>query len=208
MAGKSALEIRSIPKIWPDSTIIIIGGGPSVKKIDIDLLWKHRTIGVNHAISLGPVDMLWFGDFNFYKSNELKINAFAGLKCTCACEIPELDWPAMKRVRRAEKIWGIESERADAVAWNNNSGGSAINIAYHLGAKRIALVGFDMRRIGSATHFHDFYGKRSKEKDPYIRHMKCFDSIAEDANKLGLEIVNCTPGSKITQFQFVKLESL
>ncbi len=202
------MEIRSIPKIWPDSTIIVIGGGPSVKKIDTDLLWKHRTIGVNHAISLGPVDMLWFGDFNFYKSNELKIDAFAGLKCTCACEIPELDWPHIKRVRRSKKVWGIESERADAIAWNGNSGGSAINIAYHLGAKRVALVGFDMRRIGTSTHFHDFYGKRQKGKDPYIRHMKCFNSITEDAKILGLEIVNCTPGSKITQFPFVKLEDL
>lgn len=208
MAKSHALKVRSIPKIWPDSTIIIIGGGASIKAVDFDLVWKHRTIGVNHAISLGPIDMLWFGDYPWYLTNKKEVDHYAGLKCTCVTQLPEIEWPGIKRLRRSSKILGIESSRADAVCWNNNSGGSAINVAYHLGAKRIALVGFDMQRVDGASHFHNHYPKRNKARDPYVRHLACFGPIAADADRLGLEIVNCTPKSKITDFPFVNLEDL
>ena len=208
--SETALEIRSIPRIWPDSTVIIIGGGLSVAKVDMDVLFnpKFRTIGVNHAFSLGPVDLLWFGDFQWYQDNQVAVHEFAGLKCTCAAQLPEKPWPDIKRVRRSRKLMGVESTRADAVSWNNNSGGSAINVAYHLGAKRVLLVGFDMRRVSGASHFHGHYPKRNRDRDPYPRHLDCFGAIAEDAEKLGLEIVNCTPGSKIKQFPFARLEDL
>lgn len=216
MKGNLALETRSIPKIWPGSTIAIIGGGPSIKEIDTELLFsgKCRTIGVNHGFRIGPVDVLWFGDHSWYEINQASVNNFAGLKLTCDTRLPEMPWPHhIKRIRRCqigskperEGLHGIESQRPDYVRWNNNSGGSAINVAYHLGASRILLLGFDMRRVGAEAHFHDFYPKRKESNDPYKRHLDCFPQIAIDAHDLGLEIINCTPDSAITQFPFMTL---
>ena len=212
---ETALEIRSIPRIWPDSTIIVIGGGPSVAKVDMDLLFnpKFRTIGVNHSFLLGPVDLLWFGDFSWYQANQEAVHDFAGLKCTCATQLPEKPWPDIKRVRRCavakgesrEGLFGIEASAPDRVRWNHNSGASAINVAYHLGASRVVLVGFDMRRIKGKSHYHDHYPEHDNVKDRYEKHLRCFDQIAADAKVLGLEILNCTPGSVIKQFPFVKL---
>lgn len=204
----TALEIRSLPLIWPGSTIAIIGGGPSVAQVNLDVLFKFRTIGVNHAFRLGPVDLCWFGDFGWYETNKNDLAKFAGLKATCCTQLPEENWPGIKRLRRSRKQFGIESERSDAVAWNHNSGASAINAAYHLGAKRVLLVGFDMKRVAGRTHYHNFYGPTPKEKKTYDRHLKGFDQIAIDAMLLGLEIINCTPGSAITQFPFMPLEKV
>lgn len=203
--GSTALEIRSLPRIWPDSTVVILGSGPSVKDADLSLIWSHRVIAINHSFRLGPADMLWFGDLPWYQANERDINSFGGLKCTCCSALPEVPWPGIKRVRRSVKQWGIETERADAVAWNRNSGTSAINVAWHMGAKRVVLVGFDMKARRGKTHFHSYYGKDRKVKS-YDKHLKAFPHVAEDAKRIGLEIVNCCADSAIEQFPVMTLE--
>lgn len=211
--GETALEVRSIPKIWPGATVAILGSGPSIKDVNLDTLFNNRsikTIGVNHAFRLGPVDILWFGDHGWYQANQADIDAFAGLKLTCDTSLPEMPWPHhIKRVRRcdhASDLYGIEAARTDYVRWNNNSGGSAINVAYHLGAAKVLLLGFDMRRVKSRLHYHDHYPERDTKHDPFVKHLPCFTQIAADAEALGLEIVNCTPGSAITQFPTMRLE--
>jgi len=65
-----------------------------------------------------------------------------------------------------------------------------------------------MKRVSGRTHYHDFYGKVPKDKKPYDRHLRGFNQIAIDAGMLGLEIINCTPGSAIEQFPFVPLEKI
>ena len=201
--NESALEIRSIPSIWPGSTIAILGGGSSINEMNLTPVWKFRTIGVNHSFRLGPVDMLWFGDYDIFVDNENDIANFAGLKCTCNTRMPEMPWPGIKRVRRSDNNFGIESERTDMVRWNNNSGASAINVAYHLGAERVLLIGFDMRTVNGKSHFHNRYP--STTRDPYARHLQCFPQIARDAEALGLEIINCTIGSAIKEFPIVNI---
>ena len=93
------------------------------------------------------------------------------------------------------------------VGWNGNTGGAAINLAVHMGAKRILLLGFDMNLDGTQMqHWHDLYGKgpvadeRRKRKLPFARHITCFAFIAADAKKLGVEIINLSPNSAIDNF--------
>ena len=51
------------PQIWKDQTAFILGGGPSLKDADLDLIHDRRVIGVNNAYQLGSwVDVCWFGD--------------------------------------------------------------------------------------------------------------------------------------------------
>jgi hypothetical protein len=51
------------PKIWQNSTAFIIGGGPSIKDLDVTKIQNRRVIGTNNAYQMGDwVDICWFGD--------------------------------------------------------------------------------------------------------------------------------------------------
>jgi hypothetical protein len=122
------------------------------------------------------------------------------------------------------------SRKKGHVSWNKNSGGSAINLAYHLGAKKIVLIGFDMQaashrgprdpadRARVTTHYHGCHRLEIKEENqkkakkrvrdpnaPYRRFLKGFPAIAADAEKLGIELVNT---SLISQIKEIPKKSL
>ena len=197
-----------IPQLWPDSTVFILGGGPSLADMDLTPLHSQRVLGVNQAYKLGPwVDAVYFGDCGWYAQNLTAIRGYAGLKITSCGRCPEFGWRHVHRVRRT-KATGIDSKSRDAVAWNNNSGASAINVAYWLGAKRIVLLGFDMQLRGERKNWHDDYRNEMKNPELFNRHLRGFPQIAKDAQALGLEILNATPDSAVTQFPFVALKDL
>jgi hypothetical protein len=177
--------------------------------MDFTPLHSQRVIGVNQAYKLGPwVDVCYFGDCGWYALNSPQIRGYAGLKITSCGRCPEKGWPDVHRVRRT-KQHGIESDHRDAIAWNNNSGASAINVAYWLGAKRIVLLGFDMHldRAGKKNWHADY---RGEQVTPAIfeKHLRGFPQIARDAGQLGIEILNATPDSAVTVFPMVKLEDV
>lgn len=191
-------------RIWPDSTVYILGGGPSLNDAPLDLIRDERVIGVNNAYLLGDwIDVCWFGDSRWFEWHAKKLlNGFYGLR---ACCVPRLDdHPGIKTLARGKPL-GIET-RPRFVAWNRNSGGSAINLAYHLGARRIVLIGFDMRRVDDRANWHEDHP--CPQRDPYERFLMGFPTIAKDAETLGLEILNATPESAIDAFPIVKLEEV
>lgn len=102
--------------------------------------------------------------------------------------------------------YGITSKK-DFVSWNGSSGACAINLAYHMGAKTIVLLGFDMRRVDGEKNWHSDH-KEHLKADPFSRHLKAFPVIKKDALLLGLTILNATPESAIKQFPFVSLEEV
>ena len=190
-----------IPRIWPDSTVYIIGGGPSIMGMNLEVIRNKRVIGTNHAFQLYPwVDVLYFGDCQFRSMAPL--DAWPGIKVTSCGRVPLLGqgWRGIRRIGRA-KNYGIEHDKPGFVAWNDNTGASAINIAYWLGASCVVLIGFDMHPAGKRHNYHDLYPARARGYDPYKKHMRCWPYIARDAKALGMEIINATPGSAITDFE-------
>ena len=60
---KNKFEPWTPPKIWEGQTAFIIGGGPSINDLDMDLIKDRRVIGTNNAYQMGGwVDICWFGD--------------------------------------------------------------------------------------------------------------------------------------------------
>jgi acetyltransferase-like isoleucine patch superfamily enzyme len=190
----------SVPKIWPGSTVYLLGGGPSLLNEDLTLIQEERCIGINNSCFLGDwVDVCWFGDIKWWTWHRTKLRDYKGLILTCNKKMRK--WKRMKTLARG-KPQGIDS-RPSHVSWNRNSGASAINLAYHFGADRVVLVGFDMRKIDGKKNWHDDH--KEKPHNPFTRHLKPFAQIARDAMELGLEIINVTPGSAIKQFPIMKL---
>ena len=138
---------------------------------------------------------------------------FPGLKVSCTPQTDRYDW--VKTVMRDPNHTKGISPNPKSVSWNNNSGAAAISLAAHAGAKRIFLLGFDMK-LGKnkAQHWHDVY-HRMENMDakrimhlPFDRHLMGFPIIAKDAERLGITIINVCPDSAIQEFKKVSLSQL
>ena len=167
---------------------------------------EYHLIGINDAFRFGEwVDLCWFLDARWYWWNKEDFAKFKGLKVS-GNRAPEilgsvLEEPDIKVVRRNGK-GGICSKQ-NVIATSGNSGASAVNLAYHLGAKRIILVGFDMRMINGKKNWFKHPGPKhggSAQKMSFHRFIRSFAYIAKDAKKLGLKIYNATPDSALTMF--------
>jgi hypothetical protein len=195
----------TVPRLWPDSTVFILGGGPSLKGMDLACLHNQRTIGPNNSFMIGDwVDVCWFSDHNpWYLDNRVRLDEFPGLKINC-CNRP-YERPGTQRVMRGKKM-GIETD-SRRVSFNKCSGSSAINLAYHLGAKRVVLLGFDMKfGKDGENNWHNYHREKPPKWNPYVGFLECFPIIKDDADRIGLEILNATPDSAIKVFPMVKLE--
>jgi hypothetical protein len=152
------------------------------------------------------VDALFFGDCRWYPWHKEALLRFGGLKVT-TCE--KLDGePGIKVISKRGPRRGL-SKHQGQIVWNKSSGACAINLATLLGAKRIVLLGFDMKtdEAGNANWHEDHPTRRPKEP-PYPHFMRPFPTIANDAREMGVEILNATPGSALTLFPFVDLEEI
>jgi hypothetical protein len=203
----SFLSLWPVPRLWPDSTVYIIGGGPSVSETPLHLIHGKNVIGVNNAYKLGDwVNVCWFGDSRWFKWNMQGLKNFKGLLVTCQRKLKHAEDYDVKSVQKGKPA-GIE-RKPTRVCWNGSSGGSAINLAYHFGAKKIVLIGFDMKPVNGKYNYHSDYPEKRTAINPYAKFMIPFPAVKKEADKLGLEILNATPNSAIKSFKIVKLEDV
>jgi len=209
-----------IPRIWPEGNIIIIGGGPSFKKVNTNILkrlsleGKIRVIGCNKAykeIEDGRewIHVMTFGDDPFYQvfrnRSEDGLYTFPGIRVGF-CPSCQNDKGVKYVAHDDRKHHGI-TKHPKRICWNKNTGGATINLAYHFGGPRsnIFLFGFDMKKgKGGASHWHAGYYEKNKDhhvKIPFPRFMSTIPHIARDAKKLKLNIYNVNMDSAINDFE-------
>ena len=199
-----------VPRLWPDETCYILGGGPSLNLVDLNKLGAHpgrRVIAVNCAYRVAPwADVLFYGDMSWLKTERERLRSFAGLKVT-TCPAHENE-PGIHVVTKKTGPKGILWDPY-TVAWNLSSGACAINIAVHFGVHRIVLFGFDMHRSPEgASNFHTWYPPKPSQHNPYRRFLQAFDRIAADLASHRISVVNACPGSAISQWPIVSPDDL
>ena len=193
---------------------LILAGGESLPDI-LKGRSCHRpgwfTIGVNLAYMMGDwVDVCFFMDALMWWNHKDGLSKFRGRKISLNKTKEGVKSIAGHAPGVELWIWGggngISTEPG-RVLQNRSSGGAAINLAYHLGAKRVFLLGYDMHgnADGWMRNWYPEQWQRHSKKG-YHNMLLPFDKIAADAKRLGMEILNATPGSAITQFPFVNIE--
>lgn len=182
--------------LWQGLDVFVIGGGPSLMDFRWSRISGRATIGCNSAYKLGAdvCRICFFGDRSFWLEHKRYLSEYKGLVLT-----------NNKTLEREPEKWlysferGGEGVRRDYPAWNGNSGACATNLALILGAKRVALLGMDMKqKDGTANWYRPGISKSS----PYSRFMRSFELIAKDYAKLfpGQEIVNVNDDSDLKCF--------
>ena len=232
--------MSSVPRIW-NGPVWIIGGGYSIIEqfqVPVSIynrvangepesliapylspLEGQRVIGTNRAAFLGVADVMYFRDCAFYDDYGYEgriVQEFKGLRFTSCIKKPV--GRGIVPLKKGKTVKGLDS-RPDHVCWNYDAGAAAINLAYHLGATKVLLLGYDMMPgPNGETHWHGGYVKKGNNRpvgQPFERFMGhhskgegTYDRIARDAEQLGLEIINANPNSNLGAFPKVRLEDL
>lgn len=230
--------IWQVPHLWDEGDVWILGGGPSVTQqfgIPNDIVQKvfegslppsvyspymsflhdRHVIGINAAYLIGDwIDIVFFGDVGFFLKHQNGLAKFNGIKVSCHPQADKQSWIKFTP-RDTHHPKGI-SDNPRMVSWNGNSGAAAISIAANMGAKRIILLGFDMKlNDAKQQHWHNVYGRNHANPNPkkphhlpFERHLRCFAEIAKDAKRRDIEILNCCPDSAIKEFPKFTLKEL
>lgn len=198
----------AVPRLWPGETLVCLGGGPSLNQEQVDCLrGRAKVIAINDAYRLAPwAHALYACDWRWWLKHE-GVPAFAGLKITLSNGAEQLaHWPEIKVLENSGKD-GLEPAPT-GLRTGRNGGYQAINLAVHLGAKRILLLGYDMKPDSSGkTHWFGDHADWPTRASIYANVMlPCFKTLVSPLNELGVTVINCTPDSALETFPRLPLE--
>lgn len=207
-----APEVPHVPKLWPGCTMVILGGGPSLTPEDVERVglvrdrtaWSPncavRVLAIKEAYLLAPwADVLYACDHSWWRYYN-GAPTFTGLKYTL-----EAPTPGVVQLQNTGDA-GLELEPT-GLRTGHNSGFQAINLAVHLGATRVLLVGYDCW-AGSDGRQTWYQTKRPHLTSPYPVFMQSFGTIVEPLKAAGVEVVNCSRFTVLRAFPCRPLEEV
>lgn len=190
---------------WEGHTAFIVCGGPSVASQNIELLRGRKVIAVNLSWEKVPfADFLYFTDSKWYYHNRPLIDR--GFKGRIVSTTPSPCGPQVLYMQKvAPKTCGLTDIR-NALVVEKTSAQAATNLAVHLGSKRVVLLGLDNQPDKDGkTHHHRPHpwkvnaGDWDLQRDDLSR-------IRKPAKRLGIEIINTSPVSRIDFWPKLTLE--
>lgn len=214
--------IWTVPRSWEGETIFIVAGGPSLRRVhalDLSRLHAHgRVLAVNDAWRLAPkCDALYFTDAKFYEvslqkdpwATESVINfgqfLYKGLLISGAENGYFIHHPQVRQLT-ITRATGLD-RNPSRLCHGHNSGYAAINLAYHFGARRIVLLGYDMHVEHDRTHWHE-----EDRPNGFAQVLQSvlpnFETLVLPLQNAGVEVLNANPESSLKCWPFVKLEDI
>lgn len=204
-------------EIWSDEDVFVLGGGPSLKGFDWNLLRGKHVIGCNNAINLGfdVCEICFFSDYDWFQDHYTELSNFPGYivtHCTSLASRPE-SW-IRYMPREPEGLF------REALGFGGNSGVGALNLALILGAKRVFLLGIDCCPGEDGEYYwseesgerRDANGKLIEPKRPdlFSKFRNGFGFAAQTLPKVfpDRKVFNLNPKSALKCFPFMSLDSV
>ena len=188
--------------VGPQDVIYCVAGGPSLRGFDFSRLRGRRCVAVNRSFEVVPwAEAVFFMDLRFWNWYARQLLETVPESCRIVTAAAGVDHPRVERfVARA--AGGLETQYG-FLRHGNSSGYAAVNLAYHLGARLVFLLGYDMRPdpASGRTHWHDGYPVPQRP-DAFQRMLRHWQSLESAARRAGLYVANATPGSAIASFPF------
>jgi hypothetical protein len=157
---------------------------------------RAPVIAVNDAYRLAPwADVLYACDAKWWAAHD-GVMAFGGEKYGLQHQANHWGVTVLQQTGHE----GIETAPS-GVRTGRNSTYQAMNVAVHLGARRILLLGCDMAQWpGQPTHFFGEHPRKLKVAPPFALFHQYFDSMVEPLRALGVAVVNCSRRTALTSF--------
>ena len=184
--------------IWKGVSCYIVGGGPSLKDFDWNRIRGKNVIGCNVAFYMGAdlIPYTVFGDAKFLKQHLEGLEDYVqegGVVVTNSSRLRKPLPPTWLKVVR-KQLHGLGT---DCLAWNGNTGSSAINLALLFGASPVYLLGYDMQLSQDGKgNYHNAYSNTPSHVQ-YKRFLKGMDVVSKDLKKLfpGKQVINLEDGT-------------
>jgi hypothetical protein len=195
---------------WAGRRCFIIGGGPSLKNLDLSHLTGELTIGVNRAFELIDPTIIFSMDHRFYqwlKGGEFGEETWERYLASPAWKIfvNTRDFrfgPEVQQVRMTEHP---RTGTIECLGACSNSGLAALKLAVTLGANPIYLLGFDLHANGKRQQWwHDGY-KYVLKDEVYGNYLADFGTYAPGLAEKGVQVINVNPDSALRGFEFGKM---
>lgn len=214
-------EPWSVPPLWAGETVVCVASGPSLRDVNLCRLEGCRTIVVNDNYLRCPwADILYFCDHKWWVWHTTKpafrrrFAAFRGLKVTMDRRVheadPRIEWVADGGWNDAQGLVGLDA-RPTHLRNGRNGGYQALHLAVHLGARRIVLLGYDMKAgpQGEGHWFGEHVDETGQERKTapatIAAWAKNFETLVAPLAERGVEVLNATPESAIACFPRVSL---
>lgn len=189
-----------VPWLFPDSTIVCVGSGPSLVPADIlrAACAGAVILAINSAYLACPSvlpDVLYAPDAQWWGWHP------AALDLPClkfAFQQEAAIYPQLTILGRT----GYDGLDTDPryLRSGGHSGYAAINLAVHLGAKRIVLLGYDHRPAADGAHHFAGGDHPDGSHVPYDVHLAVYDTLVAPLAALNIMIVNASRVTTITAF--------
>ena len=216
----------------------VIGNGPSLKKTDLTLLKNDITFGVNAIFLIGFIPTYYVVADNLVCEDRAEeINQFSGAAikffpvARAYCIQRNKDTVFYVEGGEYKKYPGFSKNVSEYIFPDKTVTYANLQLAYHMGFKKVYLIGmdhdytfpsrYDHEKVdkGSAVitsksndpnHFHpDYFGKGFRWRDPEMHLIEAAyrkaKSIFEDEGRI---IYNATIGGKLEIFERVEYLSL
>lgn len=193
-----------IPRIFDGQDAIIVAGGPSLKGFDFGLLAGRNVIAINRAHEFVPgATVLWWTDARYWRraASTLMTHA-APWKATgnLEYELAELPWRGGGVHQYLFTGATGFDENPEHLRHGWNSAHAAAHLAAHAGARRIILLGVDLRHDGTPAgrNFHSGYDEPGVLPDGVAMWRTAFETLAPILATKGIEVINGSPDSALT----------
>ncbi|WP_051389638.1 hypothetical protein [Bradyrhizobium sp. Ec3.3] len=183
---------------WLGATAYVIAGGPSVRHQNLAMLKDRHVIVVNSSYEAYPdADICFFADHRWWEDHKTRpgMVSFKGRLFTASHAA------AGERLHRMRRVYpppGL-ADAPDALATQRTSLQGAMNLAVHLGVRRIVLLGADMARSpDGASHHHTPHKWPNKPgNETWDVQMAQFRTIVEPLMARNVEVINTSPLSRL-----------
>ena len=194
-----------IARRWPDATIVCVATGPTLTIEDlVAVRGRAPVVAVNDAIRLAPwADVLYSSDRGWWRYYA-GVPDFPGLKVGIGWKVG--DASQMYRLPSVQILQHTGTDGLEVVPTGLRSGGhsgyAAINLAVHLGARRIVLLGYTGGPVDGRTHFFGRHpsGLPESTTENYATFRRAYATLVGPLSAAGVSVVNATPRSWITAF--------
>lgn len=185
-------ERPTVPLLCPHGTVVCLGGGPSLTVEDVAAVRDQvdLVIAINDAHRLAPwAEVLYSSDQRWWEHYK-GVPTFSGLKFGIHPLVARDDWNVTVLGNSGDA--GIEPDPT-ALKNGRNSGAAAINLAVHLGATRVLLLGYDLgHRDGSPSHWFGEHPPVLRSRSPYATFIEMFRLLVTPLEQLGVTVINCS----------------